>query len=95
MTQFVILLQIHCCGPSSYVKSTTKILMTYSKKDLNQEPKKWSLSGIVEIYSIGTFLTLKVGLVPMETTKSNPQFFAGLYFRSINALNQYLTCLMK
>ena len=32
------------------------------------EQKKWSLLGIVGTYSIGTFLTLKVGLVPKETT---------------------------
>ena len=32
------------------------------------EPKKWSLFVIVGTYSIGTFSTLKVGLVPMETT---------------------------
>ena len=35
----------------------------------NHEPKKWSLFDIVGTYSIGTNLTLKVGLVPMETTK--------------------------
>ena len=38
-------------------------------KDVNQEPKKWSLFGIVGIYSFGTYLTLKAGLVPKETTR--------------------------
>ena len=35
----------------------------------NQEPKKWSLFDIVGICSYGTNSALKVGLVPMETTK--------------------------
>ena len=37
-------------------------------KDKNQEPKKCSLFGIVRIYSFETYLTLKVRLVPEETT---------------------------
>ena len=37
-------------------------------KRQNLEPKKWSLFDIVGIYSSGTNLTLKVALVPMETT---------------------------
>ena len=37
-------------------------------KTRNLEPKNWSLFDIVGIYSIGTNLTLKVGLAPMETT---------------------------
>ena len=37
-------------------------------KDENQEPKKWSLFGIVGRYSFGTYLTLKVRLVREETT---------------------------
>ena len=40
-------------------------------KTRNLEPKNWSLFDIVGIYSIGTNLTLKVGLVPMETTTLN------------------------
>ena len=38
--------------------------MVYSKS----QTKKWSLFDIVRKYSIGTNLTLKVGLVLMETT---------------------------
>ena len=34
----------------------------------NHKPKKLSLFDIVGIYSIGTNFTLKVGLVPMETS---------------------------
>ena len=36
-------------------------------KDKNQEPKKWSLFGIVGIYYFETYLTLKGRLVPEET----------------------------
>ena len=36
------------------------------------EPRKWSIFVIVRAYSIGTFSTLKVGLVPMETTDRPP-----------------------
>ena len=38
-------------------------------KETKSGTKKWSLFGIVGIYSIGTFLTLKVGLVPIKTTE--------------------------
>ena len=31
--------------------------------------KKWILFGIIGTYSYGTCLTLKVGLVPVETTR--------------------------
>ena len=42
--------------------------MTYSLKRRNLEPKKWRLFDIVGLYSSGVKITLKVGLVPMETT---------------------------
>ena len=41
--------------------------MTHSLKRRNLEPKKWSLFDIVGLYSSGVKMTLKVGLVPMET----------------------------
>ena len=45
--------------------------MTHSLKRRNLEPKKWSLFDIVGLYGLyssGVKMTLKVGLVPMETT---------------------------
>ena len=44
----------------------------------NHEPKKWSLFDIFGTYSIGTNLTLKVGLVPMETTQFSTQEHSNL-----------------
>ena len=37
-------------------------------KRRNREPKKQSLFDVVGLYSSGVKMTLKVGLVPMETT---------------------------
>ena len=53
--------------PKKYNKNIDEVQL----KGQNQEPKKLSLFGILGIYSIGNFLALKAGLVPMETTLPN------------------------
>ena len=57
-------------------------------KTRNLEPKNWNLFDIVGAYSIVTLLTLKVGLVPMETTS----MLTGLHFSIVDATDIQNCC---
>ena len=59
--------RLHFFGSRFY--KTTNIYILRDAHSINSICNyKWSLFNIVGIYSIGTNLTLKVGLLPMETT---------------------------
>ena len=46
--------------------------------------KKWSLLDMVRLYSRGVKMTLKVGLVPMETTKLHVRSFVCHMYLNLN-----------
>ena len=67
--KFVIVIKIHIKLRTLLLrKKYETIIDDVQLKRRNPEPKKWSLFDIVGTYSCGVNLTLKVGLVPMETT---------------------------
>ena len=72
----ILWINLHCAvRRRSYILRAFFLRKKYNKniwwrivKKTKSGTKKWSFFGIVGIFSIGTFSTLKVGLLPMETT---------------------------